>query len=244
MLLSERTLPAAISERLRRFTEEMPFERRSILAFVSEVAERLPPGSRIVDVGAGSAPYRELFDHADYVTVDWAESQHEEARSSDIIASAQALPVSDESFDAVLMTQVLEHVPSPEGVLEEMHRVLRPGGSINLTAPLVWELHEQPHDYFRFTCYGLEALLAHAGFEAIEVRPRNDCFTTLAQLLSNAGWTMRRAEGLDERRRRIGESLEELAGYIAEFAPLEVPYELPLGYAATATRPDAGSAPP
>ena len=141
-------------------------------------------------MGAGNAPYRELFEHAEYVTIDWGESIHEEAQRSDVIASAESIPVASASFDCVLMTQVLEHVPSPDAVLAEMYRLLRPGGTIAVTVPLAWELHELPHDYFRFTARGLEVSLERAGFEAIGVKPRNDCFTTIAQLVQNVGWTM------------------------------------------------------
>ncbi len=241
VLVSERRRLPTVSERLRRFTEEMPYERRSILAFVAEVADRLAPGARVADVGAGDAPYRELFDHVDYVTIDWEHSEHAGAQGSDLIAAAESIPTPDASFDCLLLTQLLEHVPSPDDVLREMHRILRPGGTINLTAPLTWELHELPHDYFRFTGRGLEVLLDRAGFEAIDVRPRNDCFTTVAQLLQNLRWTMGEApDGLDRQRAAAREVLSELAVLLAELAPLDAAYELPLGYAATATRPVAG----
>jgi SAM-dependent methyltransferase len=238
VLMSERRRLPDVSDRLWRFTEEMPYERRSILAFVAEVAAGLTPGARVADVGAGNAPYRELFDDADYVTIDWAESIHEDAHNSDLIASAESIPVADGGFDCVLMTQVLEHVPSPDAVLAEMHRVLRPGGTINVTVPLAWELHELPHDYFRFTARGLEVSLERAGFEAIRVRPRNDCFTTLAQLVQNMAWGMGTApDGLDHQRAVARGVLDDLAVQLAGLAPLDVDFRLPLGYAATATRP-------
>jgi SAM-dependent methyltransferase len=243
VLLSERRRLPEVSDRLRRFTEEMPYERRSILAFVADVAAGLDPGARVADVGAGEAPYRELFAHTDYTTIDWPGSQHSGALESDIIASAEEIPVADGSFDSLLLTQLLEHVPSPDAVLAEMHRILRPGGTINLTAPLAWELHEMPHDYFRYTSSGLEALLRRAGFEAIAVRARNDCFTTLAQLVQNVGWAMgSAADGLEHQRAAAREVLGELAVQLAGLAPLDVDFRLPLGYAATARRPADGGA--
>jgi ubiquinone/menaquinone biosynthesis C-methylase UbiE len=229
-----------VSERLRSFVAEMPYERRSILDFLMRAASELPLGARVADVGAGDAPYRELFEHVDYVTVDWEQSPHEGARVVDVVASADAIPVSDESFDAVLLTQVLEHVPDPVRVLTELHRVLRPGGSMFLTAPLVWELHEMPFDYFRYTAPGLESLLERAGFERIQVEPRNDCFTTLAQLMRNVEALMgEAADGLAEQRRQVKESFARLAEEIAALAPLDTRMVFPLGFAASAVRPAA-----
>jgi SAM-dependent methyltransferase len=226
-----------ISEELRLFVAEMPFEREPILDLLIRKAGELPPGARVADVGAGDAPYRELFEHVEYVTVDWEMSPHEGAGNVDIAASADAIPVPDASFDSVLLTQVLEHVPEPARVLAEQHRILRPGGSLFVTAPLVWELHEMPYDYFRYTAPGLESLLRSAGFDEIEVTPRNDCFTTLAQMMRNIGHVMGTApDGLDARRQQAKEALHRLSEHVAALAPLDARMIFPLGYAAWAVR--------
>ena len=140
-----------VSEELRLFVEEMPFERRGILAFVRQAADSLPPRSVVLDVGAGDAPYRELFDHCEYVTADWEHSLHGQSREVDVVAGAENLPVGDGTTDALLLTQVLEHVPDPALVLREAARVLKPGGRLVATVPFVWELHELPNDFWRFT---------------------------------------------------------------------------------------------
>ncbi|MCW2954494.1 MAG: type 11 methyltransferase [Conexibacter sp.] len=227
-----------VSERLRTFVKEMAGERDSILRFVAEVARSLPAGARVMDVGAGDAPYRELFAHAEYVTVDWAESVHEDASASDVIASADALPLGDGTFDAALLTQVLEHVPEPTRVLHELFRVLRPGGQVFVTAPLAWELHEAPRDFYRYTRFGLQHLAQHAGFVEIEVTERTDSFTTLGQLMRNVAYTMGRApDGLDGRREQASAALLRLAPEIERLAPLDVARLLPLGYALVARKP-------
>jgi SAM-dependent methyltransferase len=232
-----RTGSLGVSESLRKFTAEFPYERESILAFVMKAAKQIPAGARVADVGAGDAPFRELFAHAQYATLDWSESVHEGARSSDIVASADSIPVRDGAFDAVIFTQVLEHVPEPAGVMSELYRILAQGGTLYLTAPLVWELHELPHDYYRYTSEGLRHLLDSAGFSSIEIEPRNDCFTTLAQLMLNARWAMGAApDGLDERRVAARELLTELAERLAELAPLDAERVMPLGYSAIAVR--------
>jgi SAM-dependent methyltransferase len=236
--MSERLGPLGLSEELRLFVLEMPFERGPILDFLMRKARELPPGARVADVGAGDAPYRELFDHAEYVTVDWEMSPHEGASKADVVASAESVPLPDASFDAVVLTQVLQHVPEPARVVAEQHRILRPGGRLLVTAPLVWELHEMPHDYFRYTEPGLRSLLRRTGFEQVEVSPRNDCFTTLAQMMRNVGHLMGRTpDGLDERREQAEEALRRLSDQIAGLAPLDAQMIFPLGYSASAVRP-------
>ncbi len=226
-----------LSEELRAFVEEMPYERRSILAFVREAADSLPSGARVLDIGAGDAPYRELFAHCDYVTNDWPGSVHEWAAEADVIASADALPLPDASIDAALLTQMLEHVPDPAAVLGEAARVLRPRGEVFLTVPFVWELHELPFDFWRFTPASLERLLRGAGFAEIAIEPRTDCFTTLAQLVQNVGWAMGRApDDRDEEREEAAGLLVALADRLAGLAALDVNGILPLGWTVRASR--------
>ncbi len=226
-----------ISERLRTFIAEMPAEREPILRFVAAAARALAPGSRVIDIGAGDAPYRELFDHVEYVTVDWGESLHPDAGGSDLIASAEALPVADASFTAALLTQVLEHVAEPVAALREAHRILQPGGRLLLTAPLAWELHEAPHDYYRYTRYGLDHVISQAGFEQIEIAARSDSFTTLAQLMRNVSFGIGRApDGFDDRRADAALALRRLADEVEALAPLDVTDVLPLGYLVSAKR--------
>jgi SAM-dependent methyltransferase len=221
------------SEKLRSFVEEAPLERSSIVEFVAAQARTLAPGSRVLDVGAGASPYRELFEEHQYITTDHGETLH--GGGVDIVAAADSIPVADASFDAVLCTQVLEHVPDPLAVLSELHRVLVGGGRLLATVPFAWEEHEQPHDYFRYTRYGIAHLLEEAGFEQLEVRPRTDCFTTLAQLVLNAAWVMgSKADGLDGLREDARATLIEMSGALAAFAPLDATMIFPLGFTVAA----------
>ncbi len=135
-------------------------------------AAQLHAGGRLLDVGCGArphggvlAPYIASHTGLEFDRVRYAETP------PDCWGSALDLPFRDESFDTVLAAQVLEHLPEPARACAEIGRVLKPGGYLILSAPHIWGVHEPPHDYFRFTGYGLEYLARKAGLEAIDVRP-------------------------------------------------------------------------
>jgi SAM-dependent methyltransferase len=184
-----------MSSQLQRFIAEAPHTRTEIAAAVTAFAHSLPEGTRLLDAGAGEAPYRDLFAQCDYRTHDWPGSPHTGAAKADVIADIAELPIEDGSLDAILCTEVLEHVRGPHRAAAELRRVLAPGGRVLITVPFVGELHEEPYDFQRFTSHGLRALLEDAGFTDIVVRPLGGWGTTFAQLLRNAGLATGRAEG-------------------------------------------------
>ena len=108
-----------VSEELRQFIAVAPRVQEPHLPFLRRAAGELAPHESILDVGAGMAPYRELFCHARYVTCDWDHSIYAPSTPPDIRASADRIPVADASFDAILCTQVLEYAPELWAVLEE-----------------------------------------------------------------------------------------------------------------------------
>lgn len=220
-------------ERLAAFVAEFPAERGPIAAFLASEAAALDAGARVLDVGAGDAPYRELFAHTGYVTTDWQHSVHEGAAAADIRAPADAIPRPDGSFDCVVLTQVLEHIPEPAAVLTECFRLLRRGGVLLISVPLAWELHEVPRDYYRYTAFGLEHLLATAGFTVEVLAPRGSTLVTLGALAMNASW----AAHLDpEVPLETSAELHDIARRLGELDHPRLD-ALPLGYQARARRP-------
>jgi SAM-dependent methyltransferase len=162
-------------------------------AWVAGIAGRLPAGARILDVGAGQCRYRRLFAHCDYKAQDFAGytgtaggELKEDWRYGelDYVCDAASIPVADGSFDAVLCTEVLEHVPEPVGVLREIGRILRPGGQAFISAPLGSGLHQQPYHYYGgFTPHFYRKFLPACGLEVLSIEPNGRFFRLLLQEL-------------------------------------------------------------
>lgn len=136
--------------------------------FLEEAAQQMSFNAYILDAGAGDCRYASLFSHTKYFALDFAQVDKSYG-SLDVIADLASIPLANESFDAIICTQVLEHVPSPQMVLAEFYRLLRPGGSLWITVPLYYEEHEIPFDYYRYTQYGLRFLFEKAGFIVEEI---------------------------------------------------------------------------
>ncbi len=153
---------------------------------------------RIVDIGCGRKPYARFMPAAvvAHVGVDHEASPHGTG-AVDIVASAYAIPVEDESFDGALATSVLEHLEEPEEALREWYRILRPGAYIILELPHMWHLHEEPRDFYRFTNHGIRYLLEKVRFEVVELEALTGFWATGAQSLAyyldrgNRGWLRR-----------------------------------------------------
>jgi SAM-dependent methyltransferase len=157
--------------------------------FLERAGDVVQPGQLVLDAGAGRAPYRALFTHARYETADFVAVKGKKYVQPDYVCDLAQIPVEDARFDHVLLTQVLEHIPEPPTVLAELHRVMKPGATLWLTAPLFYAEHERPYDYFRYTRYGLRHLLEGAGFAVEEIEWMEGYLGTLsyqARLLSRS----------------------------------------------------------
>lgn len=126
---------------------------------------------RVLDLGCGDRRYQKVFAGCteSWLGVDWPGSPQQ--AWPEVMGDALRLPLASGTFDTVLCTQVLEHVPEPLALLREARRVLKPGGCLVLTAPQYNGLHEEPRDFFRYTRYGLEHLIVGAGLQVREVQP-------------------------------------------------------------------------
>lgn len=131
---------------------------------------------KLLDIGCGKKPYRELFEQrvSKYIGLDLNNT------IADIKADILKAKLRKNSYDTVLCTQVLEHVEDPNMLLEKIFFILKPGGTLILTAPLTGGLHEIPRDYFRFTKYGLFTLLKKSGYKVKYLKEEGNWISSLA----------------------------------------------------------------
>lgn len=149
-------------------------------------SERYAAG-QLLDVGCGEKPYAQVFaPHVtEHVGVDHEDSPNR-LGNVDIFASAYDIPVEPDSFQTVLMSELLEHLEEPGRAIAEAARVLEPGGHLILTTPLFWVLHEEPRDFYRYTPHGLRWLIEQSGLEVVEITPIAGQWSTLALMTSYA----------------------------------------------------------
>jgi SAM-dependent methyltransferase len=148
-------------------------------------AQLVPPGALVLDAGSGSQPYRHLFAHARYESADFEQADKSYAPST-YVCDLSAIPVESERFDFVVFNQVLEHLPEPKRVLIELNRVLKRGGQIICTAPLTYEEHEIPYDFYRCTQFAHHYLFEQAGFRIDRLEWMEGYFGTVAYQLDTA----------------------------------------------------------
>ncbi len=153
--------------------------RYAIEKFVENSAVKLKNGSNILDAGAGPCPYKSFFNHCHYESTDFVDKY----KCLNFVCNLSEIPKKEQTYDAILNTEVLEHVEDPQKVINEMYRILKIGGRIFLTTPQSWRIHQAPYNYFYFTKYGLNSLFEKAGFSKIKIMPMGGYFWFLADVL-------------------------------------------------------------
>lgn len=163
--------------------------------WVSTALKRLPPGLKLLDAGAGECQYKRHCGHLEYVSQDF--SQYDgtgnarglqtgswDTSAIDIVSDILSIPLPDETFDAVLCTEVLEHLPDPVLALKEFSRLLKRGGVLILTAPFCSLTHFAPYHFSTgFNRFFYVHHLEKEGFERIEILENGNYFEYVAQEL-------------------------------------------------------------
>lgn len=132
-----------------------------------------------LDLGCANSPYSKHFPNRVGCDISPGEGV-------DVVADAHDLPFRNEYFEQVFCTEALEHFHTPEKALQEMHRVLKPGGRLVLTTRFIFPIHDAPHDYYRYTKYGLQHLLRD--WELISLEPETQTMESIAVLFQRIGF--------------------------------------------------------
>lgn len=166
--------------------------------FVIDMLQSLPQGLKLLDAGAGESRFKKYGEHLEYITQDFCEytgtgdgkalqTGEWNTKQIDIVSDIVHIPVEDSSFDVILCSEVFEHIPEPEKAVEEFSRILRPGGTLILTAPFNSLVHFSPYHYCTgFSKYWYEYHLDKYGFKIESLKENGNWFRYLQQEILRA----------------------------------------------------------
>jgi SAM-dependent methyltransferase len=183
-----------IADNRRRMDTDLagdPDARKRLSPVLFGLSDRLTPRLRqrargqFLDAGCGAQPFRVVVEPLvdRYTTLD-IEARVERVDYLGDVQDMKAVP--GDAFDSVLCSEVLEHVPHPAQAVAELARVLKPGGTLVITVPFLARLHEEPHDYYRYTRHGLRALLEDGSFVVEEIVETGSLFSFIGHQISVA----------------------------------------------------------
>ena len=148
------------------------YSRYGLYSYIKNCCKEISSGNNnVLFVGSGGELQALVEDNLptpnNIISIDF-----DDTKNPDLVMDITNLQFDEKTFDFVFMLEVLEHVPEPAKAMTEAHRCLRPGGKLFMSTPFVFGIHDAPHDYFRYTKYGLQYLTKH--FESVEITERNN----------------------------------------------------------------------
>ena len=153
---------------LNLFFNPFYFARKGLYENISAMGKHI--NGKTLDIGCGQKPYEEVFNASQYIGLEIDSIENRENKKADKFYDGKNFPFNDHEFDSVVLFQVFEHVFNPFDFLSEINRVLKVGGILLMTVPFVWDEHEQPYDYARYSSFGLKSIIEQNGFSVIEQR--------------------------------------------------------------------------
>ena len=154
------------------FINPFYFARKGLHQNVSKLITNL--NGKLLDVGCGTKPYENICNVDEYIGLEIDDEGNRQHNYADVFYDGKTIPFEDKSFDSILSNQVFEHVFNPNQFLKEINRVTKVEGRFLITVPFVWDEHEQPYDYARYSSFGLKHILAENGFEIMKHRKSNN----------------------------------------------------------------------
>ncbi len=188
--------------------------RRAIFNALKETLPKLK--GNLLDIGCGKMPYKKyILENSTvekYVGLDIENAlEYDRSVKPDFVWNGKTMPFEGESFECAFGTEVLEHCPDPEMVLKEVYRVLKPKGVFFFTVPFLWNLHEVPHDEYRYTPFSLYRHFDNSGFKEIEIKATGGWHATMAQML---GLWVRRSPMTTRKRKYLSVILKPIIGFL------------------------------
>lgn len=188
--------------------------RASIKTAITENLDKF--SGKLLDIGCGKMPYKKyILENAEisnYTGLDIEDALVYDAKiQADFLWNGITMPFNDNSFECAIGTEVLEHCHEPKIILKETYRVLKPNGIFFFTVPFLWNLHETPHDYYRYTPYALEKHLKNCGFMEINIQATGGWHASMAQML---GLWVRRSPMTKTKRKLFSKLLKPIIKYL------------------------------
>jgi SAM-dependent methyltransferase len=168
--------------------------RKNLHEFLRRELAALPDGSLILNVGAGGEIKNVINEVAARKNFDVVSADIASERNPDCLTDISQSSFSDATFDAVVIMEVLEHIPEPQRAAFEIERILRARGTLILSTPFIFPLHDRPRDFYRYTKYGLAHLFAR--FDRVAIQPRNSWAEAILVLMTRMAGEPGRSAGL------------------------------------------------
>lgn len=145
------------------FFNQFYLSRRASSLEIKSLAVRFH--GKLLDVGCGTKPYEKFFACDEYIGLEVGDPKQNAWKKADVFYQGDKFPFPDNTFDGVVTFQVFEHVKTPDAFLSEVNRVLKKDGLLLMTVPFVWDEHEQPYDFRRYSSFGIKNIIDEHGFE-------------------------------------------------------------------------------
>lgn len=170
------------------------------LEWLQRHLQSVPAGFRVLDAGAGELRNKAFCRHLNYTSQDFCQYEGKgdgtalqtgawDTTRIDLVSDITKIPAEDKSYDLVLCTEVLEHVPDPAAAVRELARLVKDGGELVLTAPFASLTHFAPYHYVSgLSRYWYEHHLKELGFTSISTVPNGGWSDFIAQELWRLPW--------------------------------------------------------
>lgn len=165
------------------FINPFYFARKGLYQNMIKLAKNIK--GKTLDVGCGQKPYEKFCNSSEYVGLEIDTAKNRKFKKADYFYDGTIFPFKECEFDSIIINEVFEHVFNPSEFLNETNKVLKREGILLMSVPFVWDEHEQPFDYARYSSFGLKFILEKSGFKIVESHKSMNDIRVIFQLLND-----------------------------------------------------------